>query len=316
VRPLYTGFPGTPNWEDYPSNYAQAAKAKSQGGFTAYAHPTLVFDQIPPGSGAREAVADVPLGAIDAFEVYCGADEPSTALWYKFLNVGFRLGITAGSDAFLNERFSAIAGGERVYVLVHNQFSYSEWLKGLREGAAFATVGPLLFFEVERQPAGHHFNVDPGVKLRASARAVSYIPMSKLEILANGEVIDSVSSGVPTTHLVWQGELSLRRSSWVAARGGPEHRLISGGSHPWAQRRSALALLAHSGPFYIQIGGARIFSPTDREFLIKWADELAGEIRKRGKFASDKHRQEVVKTILHARRIYESMSVSNGPDSN
>lgn len=28
VRPIYTGFPGTENWEDYPSNYEQARKTK------------------------------------------------------------------------------------------------------------------------------------------------------------------------------------------------------------------------------------------------------------------------------------------------
>src|SRR6185437_2250286 len=113
VRPIYTGFPGTPHWQDYPSNYDQAEQARREGGIALYAHPALRFDYFPSGSLAGEAVADVALGGIDGLEVFCSHDEPSMELWYRFLNLGFRLGIGGGSDAFVNQSFAFLTGGER-----------------------------------------------------------------------------------------------------------------------------------------------------------------------------------------------------------
>src|SRR5581483_2921834 len=52
VRPLLTGFEDTPNWEDYPANYAAADNAQKQGGAVTYAHPGYV--PTFQGSGAKE----------------------------------------------------------------------------------------------------------------------------------------------------------------------------------------------------------------------------------------------------------------------
>ncbi len=317
VRPLYTGFPGSPNWEDYPSNYQQAQKAKAQGGFTIYAHPALAFDQIPTGSLAGESVVDVALGAVDAMEVFCSHDEPSMELWYKFLNCGFRLGITAGSDAFINQRFSFIAGGERVYVYAGGRFDYPSWIGALKHERAFATVGPLLFFEVEGRPPGQqfHFAKEP-VKLRTAAHALSSLPMIRMEILANGKVIASVSSETPTTALEWKGAVDITRSSWLAARvWGPGNRLIANGPSRWSQRRSPLVLQAHTAPSYVYLGDSPIYSAEDRAFFIKWIDSLIEKIKRRGRFATEERRQEVIGIFLRARRAYEEMGSKKRPAS-
>lgn len=92
---------------------------------------------------------DVALGAIDALEVFTTHNETSMDLWYKFLNCGFRLGISAGTDAFINHSFALLPGGQRVYVHTAPDFDYSKWIEGLARGRAFATAGPLLFFEIE-----------------------------------------------------------------------------------------------------------------------------------------------------------------------
>jgi hypothetical protein len=313
VRPLYTGFPGSTHWEDYPSNYSQALQAREQGGATLYAHPALRFSEIPAGSLAGESVVDVALGAIDAIEVFCSHDEPSMELWYRFLNLGFKLGISGGSDAFLNNRFAFLAGGERVYVYTGREFRYASWIEGLKRGHTFATVGPLLTFDVAGHIAGSELRFDDSSTfVPVHVKAVSSVPMTRIEIVVNGRVAAAASSPSSVGQLKWSGKLHVNGSSWVAARvWGPDNDRISNGPSRWSQRRSSgEALLAHSSPVYLTLRGQPIFSAADRDFCLTWIDTLVARIRKDGKFASDMHRDEVLESFLRARQMYERMGTS------
>jgi len=311
IQPIYTGFPGTPNWEDYPSNYQQASKARAQGGYAAYAHPAIISGRIPEGHEAQESVVDVALGAIDAMEVFCGRDEPSMELWYRFLNCGFRLGIAAGSDAMINHKFIFVAGGVRSYVYTGGTFSYPEWIRGLAAGRAFATAGPLLFFEIENQLPGHNFHFPKGpVTLKARARVASAVPITQLEIISSGQVMDTVSSDTPTQELQWEGQLKLDRSSWLAARvRGPEHRLIPNSPHRhyFSEPTSQRILLAHTGASYVYLGKQPIFSDSDRAFMLRWIDQLIHQVRREGQFATDERRTEVINIFQRARKVYDDM---------
>ncbi len=303
VRPIYTGFANTPNWEDYPSNYQLAMKAKEQGGYTAYAHPQVGLDRIPSGSDAKAAVVDVALGAIDAMEVFCSHDEPSMEMWYRFLNTGFHVAISAGSDAFINQSFTFVAGGVRSYVHTGADVSYKIWIDGLRRGRSFATAGPLLFFEVDDQLPGHEFRFAPGpVTLKAKARVLSNVAVERLEIVVNGKVVAASTSGE------WSGSLPLERSAWLAARvWGPRHRLVSNSPSPFGETRSSSALLAHTSPHYVAIGNQRVFSAKDQQFLLRWVDSLIQEVQTRGQFSSQERRDEVVRIFQRARAVYERL---------
>ena len=309
VRPIYTGFQDTPNWEDWPSNYQQAANAKAQGAFTAYAHPAIKLEAFPSGSDAREAVVDVALGAIDALEVFCSHDEASMRMWYRFLNCGFPVGISAGSDAFVNQSFSFLPGGERVYVHTGRTFSQASWMDGLRQGRAFGTVGPLLFLEVEERLPGERFQFDRGpVRLRVSARAVSAVPMTRLEIVSNGKVLEASAAKSGADRLNWSGTITLDQSAWLAARvWGPEHRLIANGPSRGAERSSPEVLLAHTGASWVTIGGRRVVSPEDRDYLIRWLDALAQDLDAHGHFSGTERKEIVKGHFRRARHIYAAL---------
>jgi hypothetical protein len=312
VRPIYTGFPGTPHWEDYPSNDQQAEQAHQNGGIALYAHPALQFDAIPTGSLAGESVADVAFNAIDGFEVFCSHDEPSMELWYRFLNLGFRLGISGGSDAFLNNRFAFLAGGDRVYVYTGKRLTYDAWIDGVKRGRAFATVGPLLTFTVDGHMAGAELRFAAAQSaVPVQAHADSSIPMTRIEIVSNGHVVASASSPTPTGHLQWSGIVPVKRSSWIAARiWGPNNDCIANGPSRWSQRRSPLlVLLAHTGPVYMSIGDRPVFSAADRDFCLHWIDALTARISRDGKFANAAHRTEGLALFAQARRVYERMGV-------
>ncbi|MCP5114208.1 MAG: CehA/McbA family metallohydrolase, partial [bacterium] len=99
VHPLYTGFRDTPHWEDYPPNYAQAKGARDQGGAVTYVHPG--YAPKLSGASARELPVDLALGEIDAIDVISNnPEEVAMELWHRLLNCGFRLSISAGTDAF------------------------------------------------------------------------------------------------------------------------------------------------------------------------------------------------------------------------
>lgn len=310
VRPLYTGFPDTEHWEDYPSNYSLEEQGHKQGGVALYAHPAVKFDQIPTGSRADEMAIDVALHGIDAIEVFSGGDEPSMELWYGLLNLGFRLGISGGSDAFLNRHFAPMAGGERVYVYTGHEFSDVTWSDGLRRGRSFATVGPLLDFKVEGEQPGAEKRFPSGpVRVSVEVNAVSSVPFNRVEVVANGKVVAQVSSPSPTSHLEWGGTISLKESSWLAARvWAPDNDRITDATSRWAERRVAgVTLAAHTSPVYITIGDRPIFSARDRDFFIHWVDVLSARIKKEGKFSSDAQRAEVMTTFANARRVYEGL---------
>ena len=313
VRPLYTGFPGTAHWEDYPANLSQEERAHTDGGVTLYAHPALRFDNIPEGSLAGESVVDVALGGIDAMEVFCSHDEPSMELWYKFLNLGFKLAISGGSDAFLNQGFAFLAGGERVYVYTGETFDYAAWIDGLRSGRSFATVGPLLDFEVDGKPPGTETRIASGpAAVPVRIRVVSSIPISRAEVVLNGRVVAEASSPQPTDRLEWQGNVTVEGSAWLAARvWGPNDDRIANGPSRWSQRRSGtLVLVAHSSPSYVYVERQPIFSMQDRDFCLRWLESLVRRIRKNGQFSSDAHRDEVLATFDRARQVYERMGTT------
>jgi len=310
VRPLYTGFPDTPQWEDYPPNVVLARNARSQGGVALYAHPALQFDAFPTGSLAGESVADVALGAIDALEVFCSHDEPSMELWYRFLNLGFKLGISGGSDAFLNNQFAFLAGGERVYAFTGKNFSYANWIEALKLGRSFATVGPLLEFEVDGHIAGSELQFGESTKtVPVHVQAISSIPMSRMDVVVNGRVMAMASSTTPASKLQWSGNIQLSQSSWIAARvWGPNNDRIANGPSRWSQRRSASeVLLAHTSPVYVTLRGKQMFSAEDRDFCLKWIDSLIERIRVSGKFADSSHRDEVLSQFARAHKVYAQM---------
>ena len=68
-------------------------------------------------------------------DVLSNSDENATTeMWYRLLNCGFRVPISAGTDSFTNVADHYIAGGGRVYVLAGPRFDYAAWLDAFRRG--------------------------------------------------------------------------------------------------------------------------------------------------------------------------------------
>ena len=90
-----------------------------------------------------------------------------TELWYDFLNLGFGLIPTAGSDF----PYLSAPGGERNYVLVGDNYTVNAFFDALAKQRTFVSNGPLIEFTVNGQQMGSEIKLTAGdlIEIRASA---------------------------------------------------------------------------------------------------------------------------------------------------
>ncbi|MCS7024883.1 MAG: CehA/McbA family metallohydrolase [Bryobacteraceae bacterium] len=283
VEPMYTGFRDTPYPYDYPANYHQALRAQQQGGAVTYAHPG--YAATLDGASMREAPVDVALGVVDAIDVLSNnPEEVALELWYKLLNCGFRVGISAGTDSFTNVADHYVPGGGRVYAKPEGRYSYASWLAAYKKGRTFATNGPMLALRVNGREPGEEIVVAPGAQLEVEVQVHSAVPVDPVELVINGQ---------PQPY---RPRVTLDTSAWIAARvQGPWSRLILNDARAFA----------HTSPVYVLVDGKPLRSRQDAEFWLDWIDQLIARTRQRGQFESESQRKEVLALFQKARAIYE-----------
>ncbi len=206
-------------------------KVHELDGITGYAHQGMSFN------GFRGMTLDVLAGKVDFLELlqFCVEGGPLlTQNYYHFLDLGYKLTATAGSDfpwcgngpLFGTEgsSWNARIGNVRFYTHIDGEFGYDSWKKNLKAGHTFVSSGPMLTFEVDGKLPGDELNLSSNGKV--SVRAFAYghqeqVPLSKLEIIAHGEVIREVQSrgqNQTTEKLTLDFDLEIDRGLWIAAR--------------------------------------------------------------------------------------------------
>ena len=209
-----------------------------QGGVSGYAHHGRSFN------GRRGLVLDVPFNLVDFVEVLQGG-RLITDNWYPFLNLGFKVNPSAGSD--FPYFGPSLPGVERYYVELDGPFDPDAWYAAFRAGRVFVTNGPLLDFTINGQGMGREVRVSRGARLNVSALAQLNPDMDRLgriELVAHDEVIATVSAnGSDRAQL--NEVLTADESMWVAVRAFGEQAVPEQGP----VRR--YAALAHSAPIYV-----------------------------------------------------------------
>src|SRR5262249_48496431 len=151
LLPGYAGYPNTAAASLYPMNADVYDLAHAQGALVGAVHP---FDEVPdPFRKPTERITDelpvdVALQKLDYMEIV-GSSHPNSAaaVWYKLLNVGFKIPAGGGTDATANYAapIRGQIGFDRVYVWAPKwPASIDTWLDELKQGRTFATNGPLL----------------------------------------------------------------------------------------------------------------------------------------------------------------------------
>lgn len=185
----------------------------AQGGLSGYAHVLMDLFFVH-----RDMSINIPKGKVDFVELM-QFGKLGTELFYEFLNLGFKVTASAGSDV----PWGGTIGEERVYAYVGEEtFSADVWFEALRGGRTFVTSGPMLDLRVDDAMPGGEIRLDEGRKLRVRARAWGdpdrMVP-STLEIVRHGEVIESAKQdGTESTELALDFEIDAGKGFWLAAR--------------------------------------------------------------------------------------------------
>ncbi len=185
---------------------------RKQGGLAGYAHGHKY------SHAELDMSINIPGNRVDFVEVMQVA-VLGTEIYYEFLNLGFKLTASAGSDA----PFAGTVGEERVYAFLGTQpFSADSWFKAFGQGRTFVTNGPMIEFTVDGALPGDEITVEGDRKLRVNARAwgdPERMTPTRLEIVRHGEVVqrvDSDNSG--ERELTTSFELGADDGYWIAAR--------------------------------------------------------------------------------------------------
>jgi hypothetical protein len=165
-------------------------------------------------------------------------------LYYRYLNLGFHVPPSAGSASGAHPN---PVGYNRIYVRLTGQFTVEKWFAALREGRSFITNGPMLSFEVN----------STGPVARASVEAHAREPIDRIELVANGEVIQWAPAPPGTLDYKAEFKFDAREYTWVAAR--------------CFLRTADTIRLAHSSPVFLP--GHRDCRP-DAKYYADWVSDL------------------------------------------
>ncbi len=224
-----------------------ARQCRKQGGIVVVPH----F----PRPRAEHAAAIV-LGEIDGVEMtswsdlYGGIDPYSLSDWYRYLNCGYFVAAVGGTDKMAA---TTAVGAVRTYAKLPagTLLDYEAWKKAVRTGDTFVTYGPLMEFSVEGKPAGSRIRMQrSGGRVAVDWRVASVtVPMSKVELVINGEIRESRS--IHSREDSGQWTVHVDRSSWMAL-------LVRGHYYDKPE-----IIAAHSSPVMVEVEGTQFYAAAD-----------------------------------------------------
>jgi len=190
-----------------------ADKVHAQGGLWGYAHINSGIFHVH-----RDMTMNIPKGIADFAEVL-QFQHLGTDLYYDFLNTGFKITASAGSDV----PWGGNVGEVRVYAHIGEQkFSPDVWFDAVKRGRTFVSSGPMIEFFVEDALPGDEIVLNGQRKLRVRARSWGHpdrLVPTKLEVVLHGEVIKSVeSTDLEDTELSLDFQQEAGNGFWIAAR--------------------------------------------------------------------------------------------------
>ena len=236
-----------------------ARQCKQQGG-------VVVLPHFP--NPRAEHAASIVSGEVDAVEMtswqdlYSGISPYSLSDWYRYLNCGYLVAAVGGTDKMAA---STAVGTVRTYAHLAPgaAFTYEAWKEAIRRAETFVTYGPLLEFWVEGLPMGSRIELTAsGGTLNVTWQAASTtIPMSRVELIVNGEIRESVSLEDGGAVSPWNASgswtLRLEKSAWMAL-------LVRG---HYADKPEIIA--AHGTPVMALVDGSPLLAAADAVTILE-----------------------------------------------
>ncbi len=314
----------------YPLNMDAMDEAHAQHGHVSLAH----FAAWP----GLEGPLDVVLQKVDAVELLCTIDpfyEPIFAsdvvpevrlnsglkLWYRLLNCGFKIPITAGTDKMGN---FVTVGANRTYALVEDEFNYENWVDALNEGKTFVSNSPFLSFKVDGTDPGGKLDGAPDKSYRVTAEVWSQMPIDRLEIVANGELVAEVSIQQGESYKSLEVDYIPEESVWIAARAYQLAQRERRDGLSLAQRRNENGgptelnkyygtlrpevTFSHTSPVYIEIPGKPVRPHEDAHYFEHYLQNAINWLDKEGSFPDEAAKHEVLAKFREGKARFSQLA--------
>jgi TolB protein len=274
--------------------------ARAQGGIAGFMHPYTSAPRTPANAAGTLIALDVALGLGDYYDI--GAlysDERGSAdFYYRLLNAGFRIPATGGTDNFSDVWIDPPPGSDRTFAHVTGRLSQQSWVDAIKRGRTFFSTGPILMLQVEGREPGEELTLATGAPqtLRVKADVVSIAPLDSLEILVNGDIVQTVKATDPL-QIVFDGPIAVPQGGWVAARAsGPKSKYI-GDDYPFAQ----------TTPVYVVRGGRRYVKAADVQFLAQTVDAIWARVEN-ARWRSGAEKEKFRAAVDQARAVYAKLA--------
>jgi hypothetical protein len=312
LLPGYAGYPNTAAASLYPMNADVYEMAHAAGALVGEVHP---FDEAPdPFANPAQRITDelpvdVALGKLDYMEIVGFSDHLATAaVWYRLLNLGFRLPAGAGTDATANYAapIRGQVGMSRMYArLPQGPLKIEPFLEALKNGRTFATNGPLLDFSLGGQQIGGELKFGSAqdvVPFRAKMRSI--VPVDHLEIVCNGAVVKSLArkdagaTGTPRDAADVSGTITLKESGWCLLRASSDKA-----EYPVLDNY----VYATTSPVYVTVAGARARSPEDAKYFVAWIERTMEITERYPDWNSPAEKEYVMGQLEKAKSVFQGM---------
>lgn len=257
-----------------------ADEVHEEDGLFGYAHQGVTFH------GYRGMTLDIFAGKVDFMEILqtCIETGPlETAHYYHFLDMGFRVTATAGSDfpwcgysryaekapesKLPQQGWDAQIGNVRFYTYVGDQYSFEQWKEGFRAGHTFVSNGPVVDLKINGQLPGSVIEVSKGEQISITATAYGneeQVPLESLQLIGHGEVLDrrswQASSG-SREEITLEKTMKVEEGIWIAAK-------VKAGPLQYA----------HTTPIYIRVDGQGFYDRDDLQAHLDKAESYLEEL--------------------------------------
>lgn len=304
LAPDFASYRHTALASPYPHNGVIADLAHAQGGLVGYVHP---FDwPIEPEkekSLSNALPADVVAGKVDYLEIVSFADHRATAeVWYRLLNLGFRLPAGAGTDAMANyASLRGPVGMNRMFLDTGGKRDTAAVLQAIRQGRSFVSNAPLLGLRLGEARPGD--TVDAGGELAFRIGMRSPVPVDHLELVQNGRVLKSFELAGDRRQFDGEGRLALEHGGWILLRAwndGADPRVLD--LYPYAT----------TNPIYLQHPGGAPGASGDAAYFVSWLDRVIAAAQARDDYNTAEERRETLEYLQRAREAYRTMAPPGG----
>jgi Tol biopolymer transport system component len=304
IAPDFAAYAHTAMASPWPHNGVIADLAHAQGALVGYVHP---FDwRIEPDketSLSNALPADVLAGKVDYIEVVGFSDHKATAeVWYRLLNLGFRLAAGAGTDAMAN--YASLRGPiglNRVYLDTAGARDPQALRNALKAGRTFATNGPLLGLRLGDTAPGDTLALPGAARTRYRVAMRSPVPVDHLELVMNGRVVHSFRLGAGRRAFDAEGEIAVPKGGWALLRAWND------GADP---RVFDLYPYATTSPVWLEQAGGPPPARADAEYFAAWLEQVQAAAQARTDFNDAVERRETLEYLGRALRAYREAARS------